>query len=292
VGSGRLAGDPKLTRGTRVPPNRGGVPLKSVPSAASERATEKNEEWFHLLFANAPDAIVIYDADQRRFIDANAQAESLFGCDLEEIVKHGPGHFYSPEQPDQRPVSESVAQHDAQALAGERLVYERRIRRPTGEERNCLVTMLALPSKGGHLLRGSFVDITERSKAEQALKRTNRALRTLSHGNAAVVRSASETELFNDMCRVLVEDGAYRMAWIGEVELDAAKSVRFAASAGEGADRLAPSLGVSWADGPAGSGITGRAIRTGEPQASQNFLADPAWHHGRRWGGNTGLHRR
>ena len=243
---------------------------------SAEQVTKTNEEWFHLLFENAPDAIVIYDADAHRFIDANAQAELLFGCDLAEITRHGPGHFYSPEQPDQKPVSDSVARHDALALAGERLVYERRIRRPNGEERTCVVSMVGLPSLTGHFLRGSFVDITERVRVEQDLKRTNRALRTLGQGNAVVVRSASERELLNDMCHVIVDEGGYRMAWIGEVQRDAGSTVRFLAWAGEGADRLASGLGISWAEGAAGNGPTGRAIRTGEPQTSQDVLADPS----------------
>jgi PAS domain S-box-containing protein len=243
---------------------------------SAKPGTEFGDEWFRLLFENAPDAIVIYDADEHRFIDANMQAELLFGCNLVEIIKQGPGHFYSPDQPDRRPVPESVAQNDARALAGERLTYERRIRRPTGEERICLVTMVRLPSKTRHLLRGSLVDITERDGTEQELKRTNRALRTLSRGSAVVVHAASEPELLNDMCRVIVEDGGYRMAWIGEVQHDASKSVRFVAWAGKGADRLAPGQGVSWAEEPAGSGPTGMAIRTGQPQTSQNVLGDPS----------------
>jgi PAS domain S-box-containing protein/putative nucleotidyltransferase with HDIG domain len=241
-----------------------------------EETLRASEERFRLLVENAPDAIVMYDSEQRRFVDANAQAEVLFGCGREEIVMYGPEHFYASEQPDGRPVAESIAEHNRRALAGEQLSYERCVRRPTGEDRICQVTMVSLPSAQGRLQRASFVDITERKRSERRLARTNRALRTLSHGNEVVVRSASEADLLDQMCRVIVETGGYRMAWIGSVEHDASKSVRLVAHTGEGSVLLAEELKISWDDVPAGRGTTGRAIRSGEPQVSQDLLADPS----------------
>jgi len=64
-------------------------------------------------------------------------------------------------------------------------------------------------------LQGTLIDIAERKQAERSLERLNRALRTLSAGNEAVVRATSEQSLLDAMCRVLVEVGAYRRCWIG-----------------------------------------------------------------------------
>ena len=77
------------------------------------------------------------------------------------------------------------------------------------------MTLVRLPSAGPRLLRASFDDITDRREAELALHRLNRTLRTLSRGNEALVRAASEPELLREMCQVIVETGGYRMAWIG-----------------------------------------------------------------------------
>jgi HD-GYP domain-containing protein (c-di-GMP phosphodiesterase class II) len=76
------------------------------------------------------------------------------------------------------------------------------------------------------------------------------------------------------MCRVLVDVGGYRMAWIGLAEHDEAKAVRVAAVAGhdEGYTQQAQ---ISWADNERGRGPTGTAIRTGEPQINRNFATDP-----------------
>ena len=119
-----------------------------------------------------------------------------------------------------------------------------------------------------------FRDISERKTNERTLLRLNRILRTLSRGSEVLVHATTEPELLRETCRTVVETGGYRMAWIGIAQHDAAKSVLSAASAGEVGDYL-DKPGVTWADEPLGRGPTGRAIRSGDVQVSQNFGADP-----------------
>jgi PAS domain S-box-containing protein len=57
-------------------------------------------------------------------------------------------------------------------------------------------------------------DISERRKNEEALRRLNRTLLTLSSGNEALVRAGSEAELLDRMCNILVEVGGHRVVWI------------------------------------------------------------------------------
>jgi PAS domain S-box-containing protein len=251
-----------------------GTSFDITERSRAEADLRTSEERFRLLVEEAPDAILLYDAEQDRFIDANRAAERLFGCGRVEIVKHGPQHFYPPEQPDAEPVAQSLAEHNERALAGQEITYERRILNASGEERLCQVTLVRMPSAKAPLLRASFVDITDRKEAERALRRLNRTLRTLSRGNEALVRAASEPELLSEMCRVIVETGGYRMAWIGIAQHDAAKSVTPVAAAGETGDYLDKAK-ITWADEPRGHGMVGRAIRSGEPQTSQNIAADP-----------------
>ena len=80
--------------------------------------------------------------------------------------------------------------------------------------------------------RGIDRDITERKESEKALARANRALRTLSAGNEALVRAKSEPALLESACRVIVEKGGYHVVWIlyGETEGD----MRPVASFGKG----------------------------------------------------------
>ena len=67
---------------------------------------------------------------------------------------------------------------------------------------------------------------------------TTRALRTLSQANEALVRATSPEGLFEEMCRVIVEVGGYRMAWIGLADPGPGKIVRPVAHAGKEAGYL------------------------------------------------------
>ena len=42
----------------------------------------------------------------------------------------------------------------------------------------------------------------------------------LSHINQTIVRIREREELFREACRIAVEDGLFRMAWIGLVDPD------------------------------------------------------------------------
>jgi PAS domain S-box-containing protein len=122
---------------------------------------------------------------------------------------------------------------------------------------------------------GIVRDITERKQAERALERANRALRTLRACNQALIRAGNESELLDLICRLIVETGGYRMAWVGFAEQDPAKTVRTAAHYGHEEGFLAAAQ-ISWADSQLGRGPTGTAIRAGTVQINQNFVTDPA----------------
>jgi PAS domain S-box-containing protein/putative nucleotidyltransferase with HDIG domain len=240
----------------------------------AEERLEESEERFRLLVEEAPDAILLYDFDQNRFIGANKAAERLFGTGRDEILGHGPQHFYAPAQPDGVPTEQSLDRHNQQVLAGQEVTFERRIVTAAGEERLCQVTLVRLSAATARLMRASFVDVTAQQQAELAMQRLNRTLRTLSRGNEVVVRATDEAELLREMCQTIVETGGYRMAWVGMVDHDAGKSVRPVASAGETGDYLERAR-VTWAEEARGQGPIGVAIRSGEPQNVQNLIADP-----------------
>lgn len=118
--------------------------------------------------------------------------------------------------------------------------------------------------------------VIERQRAENALLRSNRALRTLSAGNEALVRATDETELLDTVCQLIVKQGGYRMAWVGYADDNAERSITPRAWAGTGQVEL-DSLKLSWADTERGQGPMSRAIRTGEPQLTRDILSDPGF---------------
>jgi len=124
-------------------------------------------------------------------------------------------------------------------------------------------------------LIGIYEDITEEKQAQESLRRLNRALKTLSAINHALVHSQSEEELWQSVCRIIVEEGGYLLAWVGYAQQDDTKSVKVMASHAV-KPGYTKNIHISWADVPEGRGPTGMAVRTGRTQYIQDIAIDPA----------------
>jgi PAS domain S-box-containing protein/putative nucleotidyltransferase with HDIG domain len=129
--------------------------------------------------------------------------------------------------------------------------------------------------KDGQALRslGTIQDITGQYLTEQALNRSNCALKAISRCNSVLVHANNETELLNKMCDVIIEEGGYRFAWIGYVEDDEDKYVRPVAYAGYENGYL-DQLKITYADSEYGRGPAGRAVRCRELQVVHDTAKD------------------
>ncbi|HEY5993771.1 MAG TPA: HD domain-containing phosphohydrolase [Gallionellaceae bacterium] len=114
----------------------------------------------------------------------------------------------------------------------------------------------------------------ELGKSDAALRKLNRALKTLGDGDHALVHAREEGELMRDMCRAATDSGGYALAWAGYLHQDERKRIEPVASSGPGKDYV-KTLEVTWADEPRGQGPTGSAARTGQTQVAQDIAHDP-----------------
>lgn len=118
-----------------------------------------------------------------------------------------------------------------------------------------------------------------RDRAGEALERhrlrlIDRALRTLSAGNRALIRSTEEGQLLAEMCRRIVDVGGYRLAWVGYAQHDAERSIFPMAQAGLEYGAL-DNLNFTWADTPRGQSPAGVVIRSGKPCVRLVVATDP-----------------
>jgi PAS domain S-box-containing protein len=119
-----------------------------------------------------------------------------------------------------------------------------------------------------------IVDITSRKQTEEELRIVNRALRVTSECNLALVRATEEDSLLRDICRVIVENGGYRFAWIGYARQDSAFTIQPKAYYGFEEGYLSK-ISLSWADNKYGNGPMGRSIRNKKTVFVADAQSDP-----------------
>jgi diguanylate cyclase (GGDEF)-like protein len=135
------------------------------------------------------------------------------------------------------------------------------------------------PVKGrdGSVVRidGIARDITERHEQAQKIAHLSRIHAVLSGINAAMLRTRERDSLFKEACRVAVQAGDFKMAWIGVV--DAATSEgRVAAWAGVDDAYIGAVRFTGREDRPGSALPASRAVRGGKPVICDDLESEPS----------------
>jgi PAS domain S-box-containing protein len=192
----------------------------------AEEALRASEERWRKLFENSSVGIALTTPDGH-FIAANLALQNMLAYTEEELRKLT---VLDVTQEEDRPATEARI---AQSAEGQRRLYriEKRLVRKDGGVIWADVNAVFVPP--GESTPGFFAvvvaDITERM-------RLNRTLRMLHQCDQALVRATEENELLQSVCRILVEVGGLRMAWVGYREFNEEKTVRPVAQAGVARD--------------------------------------------------------
>jgi len=117
-------------------------------------------------------------------------------------------------------------------------------------------------------------DISMQKRLESDLRAANRSLSILWESDRALLHLTEERAFLQEVCRILVDTGGYRLAWIGWRVHDETEAITPVASAGYSEGYL-ENLHLSWADTPWGQSPAGIAVRTGQPAVTQHILTDP-----------------
>lgn len=160
-------------------------------------------------------------------------------------------------------------------LHGEPFDLELEIIMPDGTRRQ-LHTQGRAVTTGGRptTLQGVMQDISDRKSTEHQLRRINRIYSVISLINQLIVRARDTAEIFSESCRIAVEYGNFRMAWIGLVDKNE-QAVIPAAWSGHEEGYLAVIKKIPVSDIPEGRGPTGTAIREGRFFYCNDILNDP-----------------
>jgi diguanylate cyclase (GGDEF)-like protein/PAS domain S-box-containing protein len=232
----------------------------------SEQAMRESAQRYQLLVDHAPDAIVVLDVDAGRFVDANGNAQKLFGLSRERLLQLGPVTLSPPQQPDGGASEQRARAYIERALAGDVQQFEWSHCDATGREIICEVRLAPLPSGNRRLVRGSIADISERKRAERMAEAERQVFEQ-------ITRNASLPEVLASVT-ALIESAI--SAATSAVNVLSADGQAFASMVGP---RLAPQVHAALAQARIGirNGSSAASVYLGRQVLVADLGKDPFW---------------
>ncbi|NWG73276.1 MAG: PAS domain S-box protein, partial [Rubrivivax sp.] len=169
-----------LDRGRVLERDADGAPLRMVGThlditerMQAQQVLRERERLLSAVADALPGPVSRADAEGR-YLFANAAYETWFGLPAHEVVGRTQAEVLGAYYP-------AVEPHVRRALAGEVVRYEGAVRTRDGQSRHALVTLVPERGDDGRVVGHVTVvtDITERKRAEDALRRSEQRLRTL-----------------------------------------------------------------------------------------------------------------
>jgi two-component system, LuxR family, sensor kinase FixL len=244
----------------------------------SKEALSKSEERYRVLFATSRDAIMTVEPPSWRFTSGNPATVEMFRTgSVNRFVTTAPWELSPEFQPDGRPSIEAAkAMLETAARQGSHY-FEWRHKRLDGEEFPASVLLTRLELEGRMLIQATVRDLTERKRAEERIAQLSRVQAINAGIDRAIVHIPDQRRLLDEVCRVAVEKGGFKLAWVGMVRPDG--SVQPVAQAG--ATGYLKGIRVVTGDVPYGRGPVGAAIRGGRPVVIEDVDRDARmspWH--------------
>ncbi|MDH4943695.1 PAS domain S-box protein [Sulfurimonas sp. C5] len=244
----------------------------------AEEHLKESEEKFRTMTASAQDAILMIDS-QGNISYWNEAAERVLGYSADEAMGTNLHKLITPERfMDAHLKGFKEFQRTGQGAAVGKTVELAAIKKD-GTEFPIELSLSSILHKDGWGAIGIMRDISERKASEAALNRANRALKTLSAGNLALVHATSEEELLKEVTRVIVERGGYSLAVVDYADDGPEKNLTPVAWHGFSGEEYWLN-DLCWKDTGKGVLPAGAAIREGVTQIFRDIkdpLTCPNW---------------
>ncbi|MBX3746378.1 MAG: PAS domain S-box protein [Verrucomicrobiae bacterium] len=186
-----------MKRSLRREAGAGDTGPEGTTAAAGSGGVAGGDAVFRDFVAGSPEAIFVMDAGAGRFVEANGAAARLMGCaSRERLVGSHPVDWSPERQPDGRDSGEAVAGWLGTAVGGGGSRFEWLARRATGELLPLEVTVTPVGMGGRAVLVLVARDISERKRAEHALRDSQSVLASIADNiSEAMYRSDAEHRL-------------------------------------------------------------------------------------------------
>lgn len=246
-----------------------------------EEALRGSERRLERILQTIPNAVLVFDREGT-VTSANRAAERLLRTHREELVgRERDDATWTVETLEGAPADIADAPYTRVMATGESVSDVRlALRHRDGSRTIISANASPLNDERGEIIAVvvAFTDVTGQYAAERKLTAVNRLYSMLSQTNQAIMRARDEERLYAEACRITVEYGRFRMAWVGLADEEAGL-VRPAAHAGEDLGYL-ENTRITLGDEDEARGPVGTAIRLGRTVVSNDIAHDP---HMRPW---------
>jgi diguanylate cyclase (GGDEF)-like protein/PAS domain S-box-containing protein len=244
-----------------------------IRDITTRKRTELELQRFRAAMDISADAIVLVDRASMRYIDVNQTLCDMAGLTRQELMGMAPMDLMDGNRETLERDYDAVIADSNSAAAK----VEGQFHRKDGSTVLIETRRRALRTENGWVIVGIVRDVTVQRQAAVRITRLNRVYAVLSGINTLIVRVHDREELFREACRVAVEQGQFKMAWIGVVNRSAMK-IEPVASAGSKPEYLAyikdrfsliedPTVDLA---------MTARAVRERKAFFSNDTQNDPA----------------
>jgi PAS domain S-box-containing protein len=246
-----------------------GVMFDITRQKENEESLRESEEKYRGLVENSPDAVVIYTDGKIVFV--NDEGIRMVGAkNKEEIIGKSVLQFIHPDSLASviQRMQEVILDNNASDIVEEKFVDL------AGNPIDVEIKGIPTIYEHKEAVQVIIHDITKRKQSLLELNKMNRVYSLISQINNLILRSKNREELLQEICRIAVTYGKFRMSWIGMLD-DDDKTVNTASFYGIEDGYFSKDNEISILEKPSGKGPTGTAMREGRTVICNNIATDP-----------------
>jgi len=242
-----------------------------VERVRAEETLRASEASYRSLIQSAPCGVLRLSAADGRLLDTNSALAGMLGYDSPADLLKGCAAGGIALDPN------VLARLTAEGGDAGRVVEcEVRWKRKDGAQLLIRLTGRLLCDEGGAPACIEMIaeNVTEGRSAQQRIEQLNRLYSVLTHVNETIVRTRESRALFREICRIIVEEGGFQMAWLGLLEPDSGAMTPCASCPQQ--EEYLHGICITANPGPEDCGPVGRAIRAGRHVVCNDLLGDPS----------------